>query len=539
MRGAGPFFSAVERDPVTQERDNCYVVVKDIQKIDFLVNSSRWEMVVAPDLGVHEAIRTKGPEQPDEPVVPQTETVDVDESFDPVAYWKNRHKKYAGDIRSVGHVGLSEEENRNIYEAFNAGLGKVLDKQFPDRRLDIPRVLDVGCGVGLNASAFLEKGFEYHGLDVSEDALAQARDNVPGVSFELFDLAEAPRVHSEGTFDCVFIRTVLIHVTDDGKWKTFLENAVRQLKPGGVLVIIDIFPVEKARPAEHVVQRTFEEYRETLKLLGLDASRSNLLSNCLVASFADSGAEGEDTACSDCGGAVAEPDQIVPKIVFPGVCPICGGNAFEAGPGGRTCDGINPRCANCGSLERHRALDRSFGSLPSGWFKSKRTVQFLLTKDDIIPSFIEVEKINIEPMSHPRNLSIFEQAGQFDWCLLNNVLDCIRDDLDWLEASLKLLNRDGVLFFSVADPLNVFRTEDWNFQDEKKFGRFRKYGQDLFKAKLGNCFADGWSVFSTIECDHITDVYLISYFAVRDPRKIATFESSSMWTKEMSQGRIC
>lgn len=37
-------------------------------------------------------------------------------------------------------------------------------------------------------------------------------------------------------------------------------------------------------------------------------------------------------------------------------CPICGGRTFQAGPGGRLAGSVAPQCANCGSLERHRAL---------------------------------------------------------------------------------------------------------------------------------------------------------------------------------------
>lgn len=61
-----------------------------------------------------------------------------------------------------------------------------------------------------------------------------------------------------------------------------------------------------------------------------------------------------------------------------GLCNICGGTKFESGPRGRPGpDGGPPRCVNCGSLERHRALRRAFMLIPPPMLAWRRALQFV------------------------------------------------------------------------------------------------------------------------------------------------------------------
>ena len=83
-------------------------------------------------------------------------------------------------------------------------------------------VLDLGCGEGSNLGFVLREFpavIRAMGVDVSEEALAQARELLPGVGFRALD---CQRERLEETFDVVYSSDVIEHVPDDA---AFLGNA--------------------------------------------------------------------------------------------------------------------------------------------------------------------------------------------------------------------------------------------------------------------------------------------------------------------------
>ena len=103
------------------------------------------------------------------------------------------------------------------------------------------RLIDLGCGTGRLAAHFARKGFEYVGVDLSEEMLIRARANAlsAGVSAEfqtanLVDLAGIP----DASFDyaaCLF--STLGMVRGDDNRRAALVAATRVVKPGGRLVL--------------------------------------------------------------------------------------------------------------------------------------------------------------------------------------------------------------------------------------------------------------------------------------------------------------
>jgi 2-polyprenyl-3-methyl-5-hydroxy-6-metoxy-1,4-benzoquinol methylase len=107
---------------------------------------------------------------------------------------------------------------------------KVFSRQFvpSDRPL---RILDIGCGTGLNARHLAAQGHSVVGLDLSPVAIEQFRAN--GFEGIVCDVANGvPLV--DGSFDLVFTSEVIEHVADTG---TFLSEAHRLLKDNGILVL--------------------------------------------------------------------------------------------------------------------------------------------------------------------------------------------------------------------------------------------------------------------------------------------------------------
>lgn len=92
------------------------------------------------------------------------------------------------------------------------------------------RILDLGCGRGVLLAAFLGKGFEAHGVEISEAAVAGID---PRVKIRMaWHLQEAG--YPADTFDQILIWHVLEHLPDP---RATLEECRRILRPGGRLIV--------------------------------------------------------------------------------------------------------------------------------------------------------------------------------------------------------------------------------------------------------------------------------------------------------------
>ena len=95
-----------------------------------------------------------------------------------------------------------------------------------DLKLDNPSILEVGCGDGLLANMLHKAGYtNYHGIDISESGIAQAKKSYPYMAGR-FSLGDA--YDSKQDTDIVIAIEVLEHI-DDMKFIT-------SLKPGTLLL---------------------------------------------------------------------------------------------------------------------------------------------------------------------------------------------------------------------------------------------------------------------------------------------------------------
>lgn len=192
---------------------------------------------------------------------------DASGKFDPRRYWEDRHVTLKGSIRSVGHIGMSEAQNREDYAANADYLRAALMSKFPEPHGKI--LFDAGCGTGLVSAICADLGFRVFGADFSETAIVQAQARVPAGTFIAtpFDQAMVPPA------DVVLCVDVLFHVVDDGDWQRCLASLAEKLKSGGRLLILEHFP-GKASDAHHVRWRTVDLYRSAIAGLGLSLTHT-------------------------------------------------------------------------------------------------------------------------------------------------------------------------------------------------------------------------------------------------------------------------
>lgn len=113
------------------------------------------------------------------------------------------------------------------------------------RYADAPfTILDLGCGNAHHLAAALDgcRVAAYHGHDLSEAALAQARGNMARlgcpVTLHQGDLLEGVR-NAQEKYDLIFSSFALHHLAHDEK-AAFFEYAYRALDENGLLLLIDV-----------------------------------------------------------------------------------------------------------------------------------------------------------------------------------------------------------------------------------------------------------------------------------------------------------
>ena len=72
------------------------------------------------------------------------------------------------------------------------------------------KVIDLGCGAGRDAAVFVENGFDYTGIDASEEMLKVASKRVPKGKFQQMDFSKTN--FPSGTFDGFWASASFLHI---------------------------------------------------------------------------------------------------------------------------------------------------------------------------------------------------------------------------------------------------------------------------------------------------------------------------------------
>ncbi len=131
------------------------------------------------------------------------------------------------------------------------------------------KLLDVGCGTGTTDRYLAPRVRHLHGVDISEEMLFKASENVPKAQFSWYDGEKLP--FDDETFDVVTAICVLHHVPVSKRFKVICEM-VRVTRPEGVVAVFEHNPHNPlTRHAVHACELDEEAVllssRETIDLL--------------------------------------------------------------------------------------------------------------------------------------------------------------------------------------------------------------------------------------------------------------------------------
>jgi SAM-dependent methyltransferase len=138
--------------------------------------------------------------------------------------------------RSVFDFGPLAEDYENWYST-PGGQANDRIQQDDVRKLLGPastgdRLLDAGCGTGHWSRFFQSLGYEVHGIDISENMIHVAKQNVPECTFEIASACSLP--YEDASFEIVASMAMLEFTTAP---IIALREMVRCVKPGGKLLI--------------------------------------------------------------------------------------------------------------------------------------------------------------------------------------------------------------------------------------------------------------------------------------------------------------
>ncbi|MFD7261620.1 class I SAM-dependent methyltransferase [Streptomyces sp. NPDC059874] len=161
---------------------------------------------------------------------------------------------------------------RRLARLEQSGIKRLLPTQAPYRwnlrRLQLGRVLDVGCGIGRN---LLNCGPDSIGVDHNPHSVQTCRKR--GLTAYTPDELAAAQDCGPGSFDSMLVAHVLEHV-DEETAAALLEQYLPLVKPGGSVVMITPQEVGYRTDATHVRWVGFEELRSHAGRAGLAVRRA-------------------------------------------------------------------------------------------------------------------------------------------------------------------------------------------------------------------------------------------------------------------------
>ena len=147
------------------------------------------------------------------------------------AYWNQRIHDLAITTHAVGSPGFFADLDEYHFDKLHHLLRLVDFNGFAGRR-----VLEVGCGAGVDLVRFARGGARATGVDVADSAIALARENVghQGLTATLAVANGEALPFADNTFDFVYAHGVVQYTAND---RALIDDCRRVVTPGGIVFV--------------------------------------------------------------------------------------------------------------------------------------------------------------------------------------------------------------------------------------------------------------------------------------------------------------
>jgi SAM-dependent methyltransferase len=161
--------------------------------------------------------------------------------YDAARYWSDRFAKYGTSMKGVGDEGLSEQDNRTMYESAGAAFLDLCRQEGID--LSTARVLEIGCGNGFYTELLKQQGVNrYMGVDITNVMFPLLVERFPGFQFICRDITVDLIV---GEFDLILMIDVIEHIVSDEKLDFAMINVQHCLAENSRFMVAPV--VDKGR----------------------------------------------------------------------------------------------------------------------------------------------------------------------------------------------------------------------------------------------------------------------------------------------------
>ncbi len=204
---------------------------------------------------------------------------------------------------------------------------------------------------------------------------------------------------------------------------------------------------------------------------------------------------------------------------MPARCNICGSSDFTPGPGGRLAAEVPPKCAECGSLERHRIIRAIYLALPTALLQKSRALQFAGDISIDAQWFESFEVSTFQRFNHLNLEDIDRPDGSYDWVISNHVLEHVADDARAITEMLRITSPSGIVHINVPMPAYLLDTDDWGYPDPERHQHYRHYGGD-FALRL-NRLDRPFHCLQVVGRDAHTDTYDVLYLLSKNDESLS------------------
>ncbi|SDJ12747.1 glycosyltransferase [Paenibacillus naphthalenovorans] len=188
--------------------------------------------------------------------------------FDYAAYWNNRLNQRF-NVEGVGYLGLGEIYNRYMYQIRLDILNYLFNQIFDNFKN--ASVLELGPGIGMFTQFFAtQKPGYYKAIDIAKKSIIELEKKYDQFEFIEGDISIAAN-YETNRYDLVFAADVLLHLTDEEKYRSAISNISSSLKNTGYAVLFDpISMIGTQSESPHVVIRDISYVNNVLDSAGLE-----------------------------------------------------------------------------------------------------------------------------------------------------------------------------------------------------------------------------------------------------------------------------